>query len=1017
MSATWVQIAAQGGDVIFNSVTSSFSGSFSGSIAGTASSATNAASASVAPRYTLTSSFNSFTSSYLTDSSSFNSRINTITNATGGFVTTQSFQAFTQSMQSFTASITSQVNTIAATYATTASNLFRGDQTVSGSITITGDITAQSLHVQVVSSSVIYSSGSNVFGHALSDTQQMTGSVSVTGSLTVNGSQAILTNQTSSMHVLLADTASVAPNYTLTSSFNTLSSSISTDSGSFNSRITTNSASFSTFSGSYVVYSSSFNTRATNNSSSIALLSSSFITTSASYTAFSASYNSGSFSGSFTGSFRGDGGALTNISASSIVGLQLNQIASGSATASISPITGLSVNTKTSISGTLAVSQSINAYNINAGTPTSNAWQSNLSGSYFNNFTSQTDVSEILRFIAGLLSSSAPDASPNTRTYSTYTAAAQNTTTGTVTAGSIPQGSSNTTLLYLNSKGFANTGSTIFSGISPIYTATNYGYTYTSVAAGTTIVTSSADAQLFGLGILSSGTPTTFSVSGSFIFRFKDNSAKTDVATSSSQQIITQTGAGTTSGVTLAKINTANPAVIPAAYQDGKFASVFAPSLYNGGASAVSSSGYYHISASIAIASGSSAYTTPINNAAEIFYAPLTTISTNVPANTIAATVVTGSLTAVSRSLSGAPYLSGSTYYISSSVTGLFNPLYHANTNLSYLSLSGTGMAQTSGVTTVSTAGGTIQTANAVFDSTGTTLRATSTIPYETDIVKTNGLYTFGAANITNVGQTTNTPTTFTVATNANNKNSSASTYNTATFSYHVAGTFGQTAASGSLAYYTRTQATDSSTALVESFTGENYRYQLTDSVLPFSASAWNTAFVLNQLSGSDLQVKPGYLVKPGGTYGYWIGDPDATKTYKYYVRKFTTSGTKTSMTLNLGQTLVDWQTSGSNAVAALILFESSNNTIYANARFYDPTKTLSNFVTNITANTNGQNPFGSTIALYGNTGGSVASTTYTIPIRNADGMFLNATYTNIYVLVRYNGDPTPITSITTTFS
>ena len=523
MSATWVQIAAQGGDVIFNSVTSSFSGSFSGSIAGTASSATNAASASVAPRYTLTSSFNSFTSSYLTDSSSFNSRINTITNATGGFVTTQSFQAFTQSMQSFTASITSQVNTIAATYATTASNLFRGDQTVSGSITITGDITAQSLHVQVVSSSVIYSSGSNVFGHALSDTQQMTGSVSVTGSLTVNGSQAILTNQTSSMHVLLADTASVAPNYTLTSSFNTLSSSISTDSGSFNSRITTNSASFSTFSGSYVVDSSSFNsrivtnsasfstfsgsyvtdsasfnTRATNNSSSIALLSSSFITTSASYTAFSASYNSGSFSGSFTGSFRGDGGALTNISASSIVGLQLNQIASGSATASISPITGLSVNTKTSISGTLAVSQSINAYNINAGTPTSNAWQANLSGSYFNNFTSQTDVSEILRFIAGLLSSSAPDASPNTRTYSTYTAAAQNTTTGTVTAGSIPQGSSNTTLLYLNSKGFANTGSTIFSGIPTIYTATNYGYTYTSVAAGSTIVTSSADAQLFG---------------------------------------------------------------------------------------------------------------------------------------------------------------------------------------------------------------------------------------------------------------------------------------------------------------------------------------------------------------------------------------------------------------------------------------------------------------------------------------------------------------------------------------
>ena len=812
-------------------------------------------------------------------------------------------------------------------------------------------------------------------------------------------------------------------------------------------------------------------------------------TLTSSFNAFTSSYNSGSFSGSFTGSFVGDGGGLINISASSIVGLNLSQIISGSVSASIAPSLGFNVNTNTNISGALSVSgnitasnalirgtltaqnlvvqtisssviyssgsnsfgnsvtntqtltgsvnitgslnltgsasmsaglvvsQSINAYNINTGTPTSNAWQTNLSGSYFNNFTSQTNVSEILRFIAGLLSSSAPDASPNTRTYSTYTAAALNATTGTVTAGSIPQNSSNSTLLYLNSKGFANTGSTIFSGIPTIYTATNYGYTYTSVAAGSTIVTSSADAQLFGLGQLSSGNPTSFSLSGSFIFRFKDNSAKTDVATSSSQQIITQTGAGTTNGVTLAKINTANPAVIPSAYQDGKFASVFAPSIYNNGAAAVSSSGYYHISASIAIASGSSAYTPPINNAAEIFYAPLATISTNVPANTIATTATTGSLTAVSRSMSGAPYLSGSTYYVSSSTSGLFSPLYYAGTNLAYLSLSGTGMNQTSGVTTVSTAGGTIQTANAVYDSTGTTLRATSTIPYETDLVKTNGLYTFGAANITNVGQTTNSPTTFTVVTNANNKNNSASTYNTQTFQYHVAGTFGQTSASGSLAYYTRTQGTDSSTALVESFTGENYRYQLTDSILSFNATAWNTGFVLNQLSGSDLQVKPGYLVKPGGTYGYWIGDPDATKTFKYYVRQFTTSGTISNMTLNLGQTLTDWQNPGTTSISVLILFQSSNSNIYTPARFYDPTKTLSNFVTNISANTDGQNPFGSTIALYGNTGGSVASTTYTIPIRNADGMFLNATYNSIYVLVRYKGDPTPVTSITTTFS
>jgi hypothetical protein len=723
-------------------------------------------------------------------------------------------------------------------------------------------------------------------------------------------------------------------------------------------------------------------------------------------------------SGSFTGSFAGDGSSLVNIPASGITGLNLSQIASGSLTASISPSTGFKVNTNTSISGTLDVSQSIHAYNINVGNPTSNTWQSSLGGSYFNNFTSETDVSEILRFVAGLLSSSAPDASPNTKAFGSYTATAQNTTTGTVTAGSVPSGSTNTTVTYLQSRGFANSGSTIFSGVTPIYTAGNYGYTYTSVASGSTIVSSSVDTQLFGLGPLSSGTPTNFKVSGSFTFKFKNNSSKTDTATSSSQALITQTGAGTTSGVTLAKINTANPAVIPAAYQDGKFAAIFSPSIYSGSATAVSSSGYYHISSSIAIASGSSAYTAPSNSNAEIFYAPLTTISTNVPANTITASGSFASLTVVSRSLSGAPYLSGSTYNVSSSVTGIFNPLYHAGTNLASQSLSGTGMTQTSGVTTVSTAGGTIQTANAIYNSTGVTVRATSTIPFETDIAKLNGLYTFGAASITNIGQTSFTPTTFTVTTNANNKNSTVSTYDTETISYHTAGTFGQPAASGSLAYFTRIQGADSSTTTVESFIGEGFRIVLADNVLAFGGAAWTTTFGLYNLGATDLQVKPGYLVKPGGTYGYWLANPSDTSDYKYYIRKFTTdSTTKTSMTLNLGQVLTAWDTVASNSVSVVLLFESSANTIYTPARVYDPTKTLTNFVSNITANTDGQNPFGSQIALYGNTGGSVASTTYTIPVRNADGIFLNSTYNDVYVIVKYKGDPTPVSNITVAFS
>ena len=45
-------------------------------------------------------------------------------------------------------------------------------------------------------------------------------------------------------------------------------------------------------------------------------------------------------------------------------------------------------------------------------------WGSNLDGSYFNNFNSDTDVSEILRFVKGLLSSSANQRSTSSRTYS-----------------------------------------------------------------------------------------------------------------------------------------------------------------------------------------------------------------------------------------------------------------------------------------------------------------------------------------------------------------------------------------------------------------------------------------------------------------------------------------------------------------------------------------------------------------------------------------------------------------------
>ena len=68
-------------------------------------------------------------------------------------------------------------------FATTGSNGFNGSQSITGSLTVSGQVVAQTLNVQQVTSSIVYSSGSNIFGNILANTQQFTGSVSITGSL------------------------------------------------------------------------------------------------------------------------------------------------------------------------------------------------------------------------------------------------------------------------------------------------------------------------------------------------------------------------------------------------------------------------------------------------------------------------------------------------------------------------------------------------------------------------------------------------------------------------------------------------------------------------------------------------------------------------------------------------------------------------------------------------------------------------------------------------------------------
>jgi hypothetical protein len=121
--------------------------------------------------YTSTSSFGAYSSSINTFTSSATTRLNTIESVTGSFASTSSVN----NLQSVTGS-----------YATTGSNQFNGNQSISGSITSNGTITAQTLVVQTVTSSIEFVTGSTKNGSLAANTHQFTGSILITGSLNVN---------------------------------------------------------------------------------------------------------------------------------------------------------------------------------------------------------------------------------------------------------------------------------------------------------------------------------------------------------------------------------------------------------------------------------------------------------------------------------------------------------------------------------------------------------------------------------------------------------------------------------------------------------------------------------------------------------------------------------------------------------------------------------------------------------------------------------------------------------------
>jgi len=750
----------------------------------------------------------------------------------------------------------------------------------------------------------------------------------------------------------------------------------------------------------------------------------------------------------------------------------------------------------------LVVSESVWHRNANVGIPTTNAWQSNLNGTFFNRFDHNTDIAEMLRYMIGVLSGSSigpdfADTEPNTRTWNSVSTAysgTSNTTKNDLFDGVLGDTYENARLSqhwtssafinfaktasyreaqqYYIAKGFVlasdrgtfgnDTGTNPFHGSyasripSSILRSDNFAsltFTNTSVAAGSTSVSSnSGDSQLFGMGDLNSGNAREYFVqiaaSQSYSDNYSNQNPDTGANNFTTSSVITySTNAFGTSGdnLVLGKINPPS-AELPAAFQDGKFASVDGPITgrkYIGGATSntsISSSGYYKMhDVVVGLKTGSmsvfqtkngsdssvSYYTPNPYQASFVSAGALEDITNGAPTVTISDTLTRTAFSATSRSLSGAPYLLTTTYSYTynTQVSKSFDPAYAYSTtpiqtsnptdtwdNVGNTTLSNTSVTMNSNgiATSAATAG--------VFPvgSNPSSRRSTGIVPHKDDtaFLSSSFSFTLTATNNVVLSKSTQESTNYslTFRTTGRNWKNSSQTSTSATQNYYDATLFGQPSASGSMAIY-RTQAQGgdggSLTGTSETFSGETYRVKLTNNALTgifTSADKFVTSsFTLGNITETDLQVKPGYLVVPGSTNGYWI-PTIGSSIYKYYARAFNTGGgSYSSMTINVGKNnLKNWTNTSEDGIAIGIVYQSGGSGAVATPVLIDVADT-SNGDTGVTTPQAGLNPFSTNINIKSNDDSSASSgNTYTISLNPIKNKVLNGSNTNYIVFIRY---------------
>ena len=97
---------------------------------------------------------------------------------------------------------------------------------ITGDMVVGGTLTAQEIHTEIESASIIFTSGSTLFGNTPDDTHIFTGSLLISGSISAPN--------------LIADSASFSTRITTdSSSFSTRTTTLEAASASFSTRVTT----------------------------------------------------------------------------------------------------------------------------------------------------------------------------------------------------------------------------------------------------------------------------------------------------------------------------------------------------------------------------------------------------------------------------------------------------------------------------------------------------------------------------------------------------------------------------------------------------------------------------------------------------------------------------------------------------------------------------------------------------------------------------------------------------------